>query len=463
MNHIVAAPNELAKERLAAGIARPEELAARAGIDPAEYEHMEAARLLPTAEQLGRLQAALGDIPKERLYGDAMLQIMGVTGYVTALTHPGEVMDWVKGPMKLFVARDEVTWMDDTRTLPDEPVEAFFSLSCGTRAMPHLLLDAIACAKALDIRFVAAAGAGGCCGKPYLAKGQAAAGEAFTLSKLRYAETIGATVTVMSCHACQQTAAITMNRRDIFGKPQPAMRQQWMGSFFAEKVAEIGDRVPWKREAKRRVLLDRHEATSGVTPIVQADMERLLALIPGVTVVGPTDGELKSLSPCSPPPGRTLRTNSGQSALPRWTPYEADPRERAARAARMADLAAERGADTVSSTHFSCHHMWGRYASDRLAVRHPVSILAEALGCEHPDRAQAAGHLGDPAEVVRQTRPIWSSWDMTEAQAFELAANSVYPTTGGFAGCTCETHGADDIIPIDVLRGVSPGLAGVTR
>jgi hypothetical protein len=458
MSDFMAAPNQLARERLAAGITRPEELAAKAAIDAKVYEHIEAGRLLPTLAQLRSLQAALGDISERELYGSDMLQIMGAVGYVTGVEKPSEVMDWVRGPMKLFVARDEVTWWE-TRQMPDEPVEAFFSLSCGTRAMPHLLLDAIACAKALGIRIVAASGAAGCCGKPYLAKGLAESGEAFTLSKLRYAESMGATTTVMSCHACQQTAAITTSRRDILGKAQPKMRQLWTGSFFAEKLEEMGDRVPWQREINRRVLLHWNDAKVGVTPVVQADMARLLSLIPGVTVVGKVDRDLASLGPTAPPPNG-VRTNSGESAYPRWTPAEADPHERTAKAARIADLAAAQGADTLSTTHFSTHYMWGRYASDRLAVRHPVSILAEALGCDSPDRAQAAGHLGDPVEVVRQTRPIWSSWDLTEEDALELATNSIYPTTGGLTGCSCGVHAPNDMIPIDVLRGTSPGLRG---
>jgi transcriptional regulator with XRE-family HTH domain len=461
MQTSIIAPNQLAKERLAAGITEPQTLALRAGIDPAEYAYIEAGRLVPSADQFRRLQTALGDIPAERLYDGGIRQIMGVVNYVAAIDQPSGVMEWVKGPMQLFVARDEVTWMHETRKIPDEPVEAFFSLSCGTRAMPHLLLDAIASAKALGIKFVAASGAGGCCGKPYLAKGKAEAGEAFTLSKLQYAASIGATTTVMSCHACQQTAAITTARRDFSGKEQPAMRQLWMGTYFAEKLAELGDRVPWKRRVSRRVLLDRHDTQTGVLSTLSDDMARLLASIPGVEVVGDLEGELLALRPCTATGAD--RGASGLAARPQWVPSERDPRERTAKVARLADLATARGADTVASTHFSCHQMWGRYASDRLAVRHPVSILAEALGCEHPDRAQAANHLGDPVEVVRQTRPIWQTWGITEERALELASDSVYPTTGGLTGCTCDVHAPDDLISIDVLRGIAPGLAGTAR
>jgi hypothetical protein len=56
----------------------------KAGIDAQEYEHIEAGRLLPTAEQFRRLQAAQGDMPAERLYGSNLRQIVGVANYVGA-------------------------------------------------------------------------------------------------------------------------------------------------------------------------------------------------------------------------------------------------------------------------------------------------------------------------------------------------------------------------------------------
>ena len=96
-----------------------------------------------------------------------------------------------------------------------------------------------------------------------------------------------------------------------------------------------------------------------------------------------------------------------------------------------------------------------------MKVRHCVSLLAEALGVGHPDRAQAAAHIGDPVEVVRQTRPIWESWNLTEAEALELASDSIYPKDAGPMGCSCDVHDSKDFIPIDILRGVSPGLSPV--
>src|SRR6266542_386185 len=475
MRDYIVAPNQLAKERLAAGIAEPSELATRAGIDPALYEHIEAGRFLPTLDQFTRLRAALGDVPAERLYAGDMLQLIGAINYAAAIPTPRDVMEWVGGPMKLFVGRDEVTWMEETRRIPDEPVDAFITLSCGTRATPHLLLDALAAAKALGVTFMAAPGPAGCCGKPYLAKREFEAGEAFTLGKVRYAQRIGAKAIVTSCHACMQTATITANRRLILHGTQHPVREMWMGNFLAERVAELGDRVRWKKRLAHRVLLDDHKTGNlsaarglndpgqdrhGVFIEAQQGVAQLLSLIPGVSIVGSLDAEFDELKPCGSL-GKGGNTASGAMARPQWRPADDGRAEAEARARRLADLVQARGADTVTSSHFSCHNMWSRYASDRMAVRHCVSLLAEALGVAHPDRAQAAAHVGDPVEVVRQTRPIWESWDLTEAQALALAADSVYPKDAGPIGCSCGAHESENLIPIDVLRGASPGLSPI--
>src|SRR5262249_21977168 len=157
--------NWLSDERRAAGITSAAALAARAGIDPALYERMEAGHLLPTKQELERLREALGGISPERLYRVDMLQILGATAYGGGSTR--NIIEMNRGAERLFVARNEVSWLE-RREIPDKKVDAFLALSCGTLASPHLLLDTVAVAKALGLEFVAAAGAAGCCGKPYL-------------------------------------------------------------------------------------------------------------------------------------------------------------------------------------------------------------------------------------------------------------------------------------------------------
>src|SRR5436309_4981763 len=213
--------NRLREERLAAGIATPGQLAARADIAPDVYEHMETGRLLPNADEYRRIKKALGDIPDDRLYLVDMLQLIGVANYGKPGGTAAQMMEQVAGAKKLLVARDEVTW-SETRPRPDHPVDVFMSMSCGTQASPHLLQDTVAVANVLGLSFIATAGPGGCCGKPYIGYGKEAAGEAFTLTKARYAASIGAKTTVVWCNACQQTATLRADRRRILeGREHP--------------------------------------------------------------------------------------------------------------------------------------------------------------------------------------------------------------------------------------------------
>jgi hypothetical protein len=319
-----------------------------------------------------------------------------------------------------------------------------------------LLLDTVAVARALGLKFLAAAGAAGCCGKPYLGLGQYGAGEAFSQSKIKYAQAIGATTTVVWCTADQQTVLNAAAHRKFRSGVEHPLRETQILTYLEESVRALGDRVPWKQEVHRRVLAEGHREYSNVhTAAFEAEL-RLLSLIPGVEVVGAYDGSIEDVSPCA---GRSR---------PAWRgPWKTDstPEEVQARRAGLAEMATARGADTVACQHQGCHQLWGRYASDRLAVRHAISILAEGLGCAHPDRAQAAAQLGDAADVVEQTRPIWQTWGMSEEEALRLArthvAEGIFAADPNTVGCAAGDGCQDEqqqFISIDVLRASSPGL-----
>jgi hypothetical protein len=80
---------------------------------------------------------------------------------------------------------------------------------------PHLLLDMVAVCDAVRVNFVAAAGAAGCCGKPFLLRGMADIGERWILTKLERALAIGAKVQVNWCTACQNTSSASAARRAL--------------------------------------------------------------------------------------------------------------------------------------------------------------------------------------------------------------------------------------------------------
>ena len=438
----------LREERRAAGFATPEGLAARAGIRPDVYEHMEAGRLLPKTDEYRRIKKALGDIPDDRLYLIDMLQLIGVAKYGSpGVETAPKMMEFVAGAKKLLVARDEISW-DETRRRPDHPVDVFMSMSCGTQASPHLLQDTVAVANALGISFVATAGPAGCCGKPYIGFGQEAAGEGFTLTKAEYARSIGAKTTVVWCNACQQTATLRADRRRILEGREHPVRETQVLPFLVEEVARLGDRVPWKKRLARRVLVEGHDGWSFSHSGSFHAAAKLLAMIPGVEVVAMYDGSDDDLSPCA---WRSRPASRGPLKM------DETAEDVAARRVGLAALAKARGFDTVACEHQGCHQVWSKYASDGLRVQHAVSILAEALGCAHPDRFQAAALLGSPEEIVAQTRPVWTTWDIDEAQALELARREFQARYAVSEPCGCGKEGcANELIGIDVLTGGAP-------
>ena len=439
------APNRLRQERLAAGIATPDELAARAAIEPRIYLAIEEGRMLPRSEEFERIQAALGGIPADRIYVFNYRQIMGLgtDGFWKLKDFKG-VFESKRGAEQLLVGKDEVTWLDG-RPLPDRKVDAFLSMSCGTQESPHLLLDTVAVCDALGISFVGAAGSAGCCGKPYLATGHIEAGEKWIWTKAQRARQAGAKVQVNWCTACEATVTVSAARRKVVEGVEHPVRETQILTFLAERVEELGDAVPWKTDVPRRVLAEGHDWSPVHASAWRANA-RLLNLIPGVDVVGRYDG-FSDESPCG---GRARETSQGPWTAPKT------PEEIMQRRDDLAEMVTSLGADSLACQHQGCHQIWSRYASDRLTVQHAVSTLAQALGCAHPDRYQAAVRVGDAREIVEQTRPNWESWGLTEERALAIATSQLADPrfAAGVTQCACGGEGggcSEKLISLDVL------------
>jgi transcriptional regulator with XRE-family HTH domain len=432
----VMAPNRLREERIAAGIETRRLLAARIGVELDYLGMFEEGLFFPSKEELERILAVLR-VPVERIYPTNWRQALGIDAPPEGYDFPGH-FELLRGPERLLVSRDEITW-SEARPKPDEPVDVFVSLSCGTQATPHLLLDTVAVLRALGVRFAAAAGAAGCCGSPYVRRGKPESATAWMRAKAKGARGLGASVNVNWCTNCQ----LTLTKADRDGVTDPVeVRQVQILTYLEETVRALGDKVPWKKKVERRAVAEGHWAWSEVHRGAQVAEAHLLGLIPGVTVMGFYDGHQQD-SPCAVRSGRP-------SGLPPWTPdLTAD--DVRARRARIAERMLELGADTVACQHQGCHQIWSAYASD-VTVKHAVSILAEALGCEHPDRYQAALQAGDARTVVAQTEPNWRSWGLSEADALALATDLVDRRYAEGTGCTCgREQCADELIAVDVL------------
>ncbi len=438
MTTTVAYPNELATRRAAAGIATPERLAELAGIEPSWYAHIEAGDILPTLDELDRLREALGGIEPERLYVAGIARTIGgpkpdtppdYAGFFTAFEDAGH----------LLVAREEVSWLD-RNVRPDRTVDVFVNLSCGTQHSPHVLLDTVSVLEALGVSFAAGSGRLFCCGTYYRGAGEPEAAARMNDASVGRAVAWGAKRMVHMCTQCQNTYGDIERRERLLGRDRPANQQMY--TFLEQTLRERGDRVPWRREVPAKVLV-LGQAISPVHSEATETAARVLALVPGVQVVGLVDEEISNVA----------GMRNGVQIL-ETAPLAPEEVER--RRTRLAELFAERGADTMAAMHHTGQQWWSRFSSDRLAVRHPISILADALGCAHPDRYQAACRLGDPEAVLEQTRPNWRSWGLEEERARRLAQGLFAPSyASGPSHCTCGGQGrcAADLISLDALAG----------
>jgi Cysteine-rich domain len=442
--------NRLREERLAAGFGTPEQLAAAVDIEPEWYAHMEAGHVLPTHQELDRLTDALGGILRSRLFDLGSLNLIpgqrnNEPGYA-----PNRMFRGLADTCHVLVSRDEITWYD-RQPGPDHDVDVFMNLSCGTQAAPHLLLDTVSVLERLGISFVAVAGPAACCGKPFTNADKPETAERVNKSRIGRSLGWGARVHVNWCVACQMTSTVLAARRLYADDVDHPVREVQILTFLEAQLRDLGDRVPWKQEVHRRVLVSGHSEMLGPAhKAAHAAAARLLSLVPGVEVVGPYDGH-EDDSPC------TYMGRDKDWTPPAWYREQDTAEGIRKHRARLATLAHSMGADTVSCTHQHCHIVWSAYASDRLAVRHPVSIVAEALGCAHPDRRQAAMRLGNPEAFVAQTRRIWQSWGLSEERARELAGSISDPKYADEATqCSgCSNHCRESLISVDVLTGVS--------
>jgi transcriptional regulator with XRE-family HTH domain len=433
-------PNRLAEARHRADI-DADRLAAASGMDRSWYEHIEAGRILPTVEELDLIRAALGGVAVERLYPKGLANTIGGD-------RRGERPDYaaffsgLSAAAHLLVSKDEAAWLDKDAA-PDRQVEVFMRLSCGPQQVPHLMADTVAVLRALGVSFAAGAGPAYCCGTYYRHYGDTAAGSRMYDASVARVASWGARTTVHMCTQCQNTYSELAARRDASG--QPAMGEDiQLLSYLERLLRSRGDRVPWRAAVDARVLVLMGNGMDGgddVSPVhgeARRKIADVLKLVPGVEVIGYVD-----------PPN-----DLGIS-------FVKPPRDRAEvidRRARLAQLVRSRGADTISHFHHAGQRGWSRYASEHVRVRHPISLVADALGCAAPDRFQEMSMLGDPEEALQRLRPVWTSWEMTEDAARRVARELFDPRFAGDAECGRCGGGQcrESLVTMDELHGTAP-------
>ncbi|MGH2491979.1 MAG: heterodisulfide reductase-related iron-sulfur binding cluster, partial [Candidatus Limnocylindria bacterium] len=438
-----------------------EELAQRAEIDLRLYVELEEGRLLPKYEELEQIRAHLGGIEPLELYATSLVNSISDERYWQDRADYKRFYQSMEEGARLLVAPDEMLWLD-RQVRPDRTVDVALNLSCSTQFVPHLMLDAVAVLSALGVEFTAGASKMFCCGTYFRRMGKLHGTARLNAASVGRMVQWGARTAVHTCTQCVNTFTEISRRQAYETGEADGMQHIQLLRFLDERLTELGDNVPWRTEVSAKILSHGHSDFSWVHDQAKHDVAAVARHIPDVEFVGYLDQTFLDYI-CNSNLRAVGFAGEKRRGATEPAPENAPPKTReevAARRRQLADMVAARGADTLSPQHQGCLQMWQPFASETVRVRHVISLLAEALGVAHPDRYQAASRLGDTDAIVEQTRPIWSQWGMSRDRAFETARGMFDPVyqTVDMCGCgksAADRCGHDEVIPIDVLKGVT--------
>ena len=315
----------------------------------------------------------------------------------------------------LQVARSEVKWTEQHAD-PDTKVGVLLNFGCNARQTPHLMREAVAVFEALGVDFAAVAGQQFCCGKPYSNNGLKDAARGVVEASVKRMASYQPERAIQWCSACE------MQFHDVV-LPEMGIRfeSDGLAAYLIEKIDSLGSQMPWKRDVGIRAVvhghLGEHVVRDGHPPLAMD----LLGRIPGVSVIGFA---------------KTQALNLCDNAGPRIA--KIDSAEYRAAQAELEGYLDEANADTIVTLYHGCTRELGKFASDRLRVRHYISILAEALGVSMPDRFSEYWRLGDVEQVLELSRPNWESWGINEPEARRLVHRYFVPSYADSApDCPC--------------------------
>lgn len=316
---------------------------------------------------------------------------------------------------RLQLRRSEATWAE-RHVEPGRPVDVLLNFGCNVRQTPHLMREAVAVLDALDVDYAAVAGQQYCCGKPYSNNGLHDDARRVVEASVRRMDSYRPTRAIQWCSACEmQFADVVVPNVGI------SFQSDGLAAFLIDRLEELGDRVPWRTDVASRVLVHGHFGEHRVRDQHPALAMQLLEIIPGVEVLG--IAEDPTLARCD---------NAGPSFA------NLDSQEYRAAQTELEGYVEKAGADTLVTLYHGCTRELGKFASDRLSVRHYISVLAEALGVSKPDRFSELWRLGEPSQVVEASRSCWESWGISEEEALRLAHKYFVPSYAvNVPDCAC--------------------------
>jgi hypothetical protein len=315
--------------------------------------------------------------------------------------------DYMSDMTRMMLSKDELNWVETQPKEPGARVPVFMNMSCGTQFAPHTSLETVNIFRALGVDVVAGLGRQYCCGKIYRVNAQDDSGERMTQASLDHFREWGASTAVHHCPSCQIVFSDYLTKNP---DAAPGLVNKHFSTFLEERLLELGDRVPWKREVDARVLIEAYGFDT-ITPVhaeVANTAERIMRLVPGVRYIGRLEMPSQGAACLTHPDG--LQTHS------KLSPAQVAEMQDELRAQLRA-----RGANVIAPVDKFCTREWSKFAAPDLAVRHYLSIVAEALGVAAEDRFQRFWRIHDTDAIVAVSRPFWSSWGLSEETARWLA------------------------------------------
>jgi Fe-S oxidoreductase len=342
---------------------------------------------------------------------------------------------------RLQVSRDEAVWTEDGST-PERQVDVLLNFGCNVRQSPHLQREAVAVLEVLGVDFTAVAGQKYCCGKIYKAYGFQESSTQIIDKSVKRLAAYDPQRTLQWCSACEMQFSDVVHPNEEYD-----FKSEGFAAYLAERLDELGDDVPWQSDVDVTALVHGHLGEHPVRDAHPPIVMDLLRRIPGVKVLGYAKTPALDLCDNAGPKIATIGTEEYRRAQ-----------------AELEGFLADEGADTLVTMYHGCTRELSKFASDKLAINHYVSLLARALGVGKPDRFSEYWRLADPRKVMEASRPNWSSWGITEQEALQLAHKYFVPSYAVNApDCPCNgactATGAAWLLPRNKAAGSNGGMA----
>lgn len=312
---------------------------------------------------------------------------------------------------KLQIPADAVRWTERYEP-PERSYAIVLYLGCNILRTPDIAADVVAVFEALGLDFIAVAGVQFCCGITWDRFGDVGKGQNVSSNTIQRLASYNPRVVVHWCPSCDVHFSDVVTGRDANTLPFAVTNTP----AFLSDLSQRG-LIPWGNSVPRRTVLHSHTGREGHETgqrRAQADrvhVSHLLQQLPGVQFLGAVDS----------PPVYDYDCGSGSLRVERsrWLEIRA---ELLAETRRL-------GADTVVTVSHACQREWCDVGDDTLAVRNYISLIAESLGCARTYESNLLGELkqiGDPQAIVERTQSHWSSHNLTERQALQLARRYVW-------------------------------------